>query len=95
MHTLSPVEEAPSKRLQLLQGQLIRSIQHFAGLNPKAHRYVRNDYVPRPLSKGIIDGNLLLVFEDLPLDRQNEITRQIGSDRITTMRDWLMSKAMW
>lgn len=38
---LTPVEETVSKRLQLLQGQLTRNIQHAAGLNPKAHRSVQ------------------------------------------------------
>ena len=95
IYTISPVDENPAKRLQLLQGQLIRSVQQFAGLNPRANRYVRNDYVPRPLARGILDGNLLRVFEDLSLDKQNEITRQIGSDRTTIMRDWLTSKVTW
>ena len=38
--TLTPVDEVAFKRLQLLQGQLTRSVQHTAGLNPKAHRQV-------------------------------------------------------
>ena len=38
LSTLTPVDEAVFKRLQLLQGQLTRSVQHTAGLNPKAHR---------------------------------------------------------
>jgi len=36
--SLIPVEEGAFKRLQLLQGQLTRNIQHVAGLNPKAFR---------------------------------------------------------
>lgn len=35
---LTPVDEYAFKRLQLLQGQLTRNIQHVAGLNPKAFR---------------------------------------------------------
>lgn len=38
LSTLTPVDEAVFKRLQLLQGQLTRNVQHTAGLNPKAHR---------------------------------------------------------
>jgi hypothetical protein len=38
--SLTPVEEGAFKRLQLLQGQLTRNIQHVAGLNPKAFRQV-------------------------------------------------------
>ncbi|KAG6899927.1 hypothetical protein C0993_005229 [Termitomyces sp. T159_Od127] len=38
--SVTPVEEHVFKRLQLLQGQLTRNVQHVAGLNPKAFRYV-------------------------------------------------------
>ena len=36
--SLTPVDETAFKRLQLLQGQLTRNMQHVAGLNPKAFR---------------------------------------------------------
>ncbi|THH20311.1 hypothetical protein EW146_g1016 [Bondarzewia mesenterica] len=85
---LIPVDEETFKRLYLLQGQLTRNVQHTAGLNPKAFRMVRNDYVSKPLSKGILDGNLLGSFEELPITRQNEITRQIGTERNSVLRDW-------
>ena len=39
LSSLTPVEEHAYKRLQLLQGQLTRNIQHTAALNPKAFRY--------------------------------------------------------
>ena len=113
--SLTPIEEASGKRLQLLQGQLARNVQHVAALNPKAHRYVschhttslhpniersldrivRNDHVWKPLSKGILDGNILRVFEELPLSGQNDITRQIGTDRATVLRDWVSLEASW
>lgn len=38
LSSLTPVEESAFKRLQLLQGQLTRNIQHIAGLNPRAFR---------------------------------------------------------
>ncbi|KAI0938339.1 hypothetical protein AcW1_001910 [Taiwanofungus camphoratus] len=93
--SLTYVDEAASKRLHLLQGQLTRNVQHVAGLNPKAFRMVRNDYVSRPLSKGILDGNLLATFEDLPITRQNEVTRQIGTERAVIMKDWLNMTGAW
>lgn len=112
--SLTPIDEASGKRLQLLQGQLTRNVQHVAALNPKAHRYVlyrhpipppniegflhrivRNDHVWKPLSKGILDGNVLRMFEELPLSRQNDITRQIGTDRATVLRDWASLEASW
>ena len=35
---LVPVDEATFKRLHLLQGQLTRNVQQYAGLNPRAFR---------------------------------------------------------
>ena len=54
---------------------------------PTLSRIVRNDYVSKPLSYGILDGRLLASFEDLPLTRQSEITRQIGTERNTVLHD--------
>jgi len=93
--SLTPVEESVSKRLQLLQGQLTRNIQHMAGLNPKAHRIVKNEYVSKPLSKGVLDGNLLMHFEALPIARQNEMTRQIGTERAVVLHDWITLSGPW
>ncbi|EMD34631.1 hypothetical protein CERSUDRAFT_116804 [Gelatoporia subvermispora B] len=93
--TMTYVEEAASKRLHLLQGQLTRNVQHVAGLNPRGFRIVRNDYVSRPLTRGILDGNLLMAYEDLPIVRQDEVTRQIGTDRTTILKDWLSLDGAW
>ncbi|EJD05583.1 cleavage factor protein [Fomitiporia mediterranea MF3/22] len=88
MYALTPVDaDESAKRLQLLQGQLTRNMQHVAGLNPRAFRAVRSDGVARPLTKGILDGNLLAGFEQLPIPRQNEIARPIGTDRLAVLRD--------
>jgi len=95
LKSLTPVDEATAKRLQLLQGQLTRNIQHVAGLNPKALRIVRNDFVSKPLSKGILDGNLLSHFEGLPITRQNEMTRQIGTERTQVLKDWMSLVGTW
>jgi len=95
LSSLTPVDESVSKRLQLLQGQLTRNIQHFAGLNPKAFRIVRNDYVSKPLSKGILDGNMLAAFEGLPITGQDETTRQIGTERAVVLRDWIALNGAW
>ncbi|ESK98097.1 cleavage and polyadenylation specific protein [Moniliophthora roreri MCA 2997] len=92
---LTPVDEAVSKHLQLLQGQLTRNIQHVAGLNPKALRIVRNDFVSKPLSKGILDGNLLRHFEALPVTKQAEMTRQIGTEVPTALKDWIALDGVW
>ncbi|TFK49248.1 hypothetical protein OE88DRAFT_1662681 [Heliocybe sulcata] len=90
-----PIEESSAKRLQLLHGQLTRNVQHVAALNPRAFRIVRNDYFSKPLIKGILDYNLLAHFEALPIDRQNEMTRQIGTERTTILRDWTAIGGAW
>ncbi|KAA1478696.1 hypothetical protein DENSPDRAFT_845850 [Dentipellis sp. KUC8613] len=95
LSALVPVDESTFKRLHLLQGQLTRNVQHTAGLNPKAFRIVRNDHVSKPLSRGILDGNLLASFEDLPITRQVEITRQIGTERGAVLRDWIGLGGAW
>ncbi|KAL0578769.1 mRNA cleavage and polyadenylation factor subunit [Marasmius crinis-equi] len=92
---LTPVDEAVSKRMQLLQGQLTRNIQHVAGLNPRALRIVRNDHVSRPLSKGILDGNLLCHFEAQPTTVQAEMTKQIGAEVAVVLKDWLSLQGPW
>jgi cleavage and polyadenylation specificity factor subunit 1 len=56
---------------------------------------VRNEFVSKPLSKGILDGNLLQEFERLPITRQDEITRQIGTERAVILRDWISLSGTW
>jgi len=58
-------------------------------------RIVRNDAVSKPLSKFVLDGQLLGEFQDLPISRQNEITRQIGTDRALVLRDWSSLIVPW
>ncbi|TIB04840.1 hypothetical protein E3P89_00131 [Wallemia ichthyophaga] len=75
---LTPVDEQSFKALWLLQGALVRQIPHVAALNPRAHRHVRNDYVSRSLSKGILDGLLLSKYQGLDHLTQIEIAKRIG-----------------
>lgn len=58
-------------------------------------RIVRNDSVSKPLSKGMLDGNLLAAFQDLPVSRQIEITRQIGTERGIVLKDWNSVDGPW
>ncbi|KAF8555471.1 hypothetical protein OG21DRAFT_1496241 [Imleria badia] len=88
LSALTPVDEGAFKRLYLLQGQLLRNVQHVAGLNPRVYRIVRNDTVSKPMSKGILDGQLLQAFEELGVQGQQEMTRQIGTERMAVLRDW-------
>lgn len=89
------VKEARFKRLQLVQDQLVRNAQHVAGLNPRAFRTVRNDLVPRPLARGVLDGGLLAHFALQPLRRQREMMRQIGTDAVTVGSDLYTPGGFW
>ncbi|KAJ3764362.1 CPSF A subunit region-domain-containing protein [Lentinula raphanica] len=93
--TITPVEESAAKRLQLLQGQLTRNVQHVAGLNPRALRIVRNDYVSKPLSKGVLDANLLVHFENSSTTKQIEMTKQIGTEVAVVRQDWIALAGPW
>ena len=62
---LVPVRERQFNTLQLFQSMLVRSVRHTAGLNPRAFRAVANEHVSRPLTKGILDGQLLHMAENM------------------------------
>ncbi|KAH8927140.1 hypothetical protein BT69DRAFT_1278235 [Atractiella rhizophila] len=83
--SLVPVKEVVYKRLHAIQNQLVRHAQHFSGLNPRNFRAVKNESISRALSKGILDGDLLSLFERLPYGRQVDLTSQIGSDPETIL----------
>ncbi|KAJ9115995.1 hypothetical protein QFC24_006836 [Naganishia onofrii] len=95
LSTLIPVKAARFKRLQLLQGQVTRSVQHMAGLNPKAYRHVANPYQARALNKGVLDGFLLQTFIDLPFDKQKELVDPIGTNRETIINDLVDLSFTW
>ncbi|WFD31985.1 mRNA cleavage and polyadenylation factor subunit [Malassezia sp. CBS 17886] len=60
---LVPVDDKVFQVLQLFQSQLVRSVRHTAGLNPRAFRAVPNVRYSRPLTKGMLDGTLLHTAE--------------------------------
>lgn len=93
--SIVPAKDAVYKRLQLVQTRLTRHVQHFAGLNPKGHRTVRNDMVSRAINRGILDGELLGKFELLSISQQVEIAGLAGSDRETVLVNLLNLKGLW
>ncbi|ORX39210.1 cleavage and polyadenylation specific protein [Kockovaella imperatae] len=93
--TVVSVKEARYKRLQLVSDQLVRNALHVAGLNPRTFRTVKNDLVPKPLTKGILDGNLLSHFALQPVKRQQEMLRQIGTDELTVDSDLQAIGGFW
>jgi cleavage and polyadenylation specificity factor subunit 1 len=56
---------------------------------------VRNDRESKPLAKGILDGNLLDTFLSLPLPRQEEFTKQIGTDKETVIKEYTALQPVW
>lgn len=56
---------------------------------------MRNDFVSKPLMRGILDGNLLGQYESLPINRQSEATQQIGTDRVSVLKDWIELRGSW
>lgn len=93
--TLVAVKTARFKRLSLVQAQLIQYAPHVGGLNPRAFRTVRNDLVPRPLARGVLDGGLLTHFALQPHKRQREMMRQIGTDAVTVASDLYALGGFW
>ncbi|KAK3835815.1 MAG: CPSF A subunit region-domain-containing protein [Linnemannia elongata] len=82
---ITPIPEKTSKRLALLSSQIVNGVQHPAGLNPRAFRLLQSkDRLNSNPVKGILDGDLLFEFVNLPANRQKEMTKQIGSgvDRV-------------
>lgn len=96
--SLTPVDAEVFQRLQLLQGQLGRNVQHVAGLNPRAFRAVRSEgrAGSKALSRGIVDGGLVMgAWWDMSLGRQGEMTRQIGTDARTVVEDLCALEGSW
>ncbi|KAI8362546.1 CPSF A subunit region-domain-containing protein [Mortierella sp. GBAus27b] len=82
---ITPIPEKTSKRLALLSTQIINGVQHAAGLNPRAFRLLQSkDRLNYNPAKGILDGDLLFEYINLPANRQKEMTKQIGTgvDRV-------------
>lgn len=77
--SLTPSKPARAKRLLLLSNLLHRLLPPVAGLNPRAHRTIHNPLFARPLTKGILDGDLLKGFVGLGKARQDEIVEPLGS----------------
>jgi cleavage and polyadenylation specificity factor subunit 1 len=87
IQVLQPVDEEIFNVLHLLQGQLVRNVQHFAGLHPRAYRAVRNETSSRPLTRGILEGRLLAQFELLSRPKMEELAKLIpdlvdGADQL-------------
>lgn len=75
-----PIQEKTYRRFNMLQNALVTHIYHSAGLNPKAFRtyksYVKTQGNP---ARGIIDGDLVIKFLNLPMSEKREVAKKIGT----------------
>lgn len=74
---VTPVAEESYRRLSAVQSQLITTVEHACGLNPRAFRAVESDGT---VGRGMIDGTLLRQWLDLGKQRQMEIAGRIGAN---------------
>jgi len=75
-----PMMEKTYRRLLMLQNKLVESVQHVAGLNPKAFRATRLSR--RPLTnahRNILDGKLIGKYLGLNFSERLELARKIGT----------------
>ncbi|KAL7620400.1 mRNA cleavage and polyadenylation factor subunit [Parahypoxylon ruwenzoriense] len=87
LSTLVPLSEPQYRRLSFLTGQLLSSLQHYAGLNPKDYRApaAQGAVVGRlppgvdaGMGRSIVDGALLARWNELPAGRRAEIAGRVG-----------------
>lgn len=73
---ITPLSEQAYRRLSTLQNQLINTLEHSCGLNPRAYRAVETDGIG---GRGMIDGQILLRWFDLGSQRKAEIAGRVGA----------------
>ena len=75
-----PISEKTYRRLLMLQNVMTTNHSHTAGLNPKAFRMIK---ISRPElmnpSKNILDGDLLIKFTSLSMEKKSDLAKKIGT----------------
>lgn len=84
--TVTPVEEAVFRRMGIVQGQTLNSVEPFAALNPRTFRNCPS-YAQSSSTRAILDGVVLSRFTQLSLKRQNEIARKARTTREQIIED--------
>ncbi|KAI1465395.1 CPSF A subunit region-domain-containing protein [Daldinia caldariorum] len=95
--TLAPLSEPQYRRLSFLTGQVLSSLPHYAGLNPKDYRAPASTGVVGRLPPGVdagmgrnvVDGALLARWNELPAGRRSEIAGRVGFAGVDEVRDVL------
>ncbi|XP_023327813.1 cleavage and polyadenylation specificity factor subunit 1 [Eurytemora carolleeae] len=83
-----PISEKVYRRLLMLNNVLSTNLPQTAGLNPKAFRTIRtNKKDLRNPCRGIVDGDLVFRFSDLPASEKAEFARKIGTTSAEIMDD--------
>ncbi|KAK9476934.1 CPSF A subunit region-domain-containing protein [Lipomyces japonicus] len=78
-----PISEIKYRQLLSVQQQITDKVAHVAGLNPKVHRttFTSSDF--GSAARAVLDGNLLLQFASLSINRQFDITDRVGKNADT------------
>lgn len=97
--TLRPLSEAAYRRLSSLATQLGTTLQHPAGLNPKAYR-MPSPHCPAPgvdagLGRNIVDGAMIERFMELGTGRRGEIAGRAGYNGSEEVRGELETVLGW
>ncbi|KAI1103579.1 CPSF A subunit region-domain-containing protein [Jackrogersella minutella] len=95
--TLAPLSEPQYRRLSFLTGQVLSSLPHHAGLNPKDYRAPASTGVvgrfppgvDAGMGRSIVDGALLARWNELGAGRRAEIAGRVGFAGVDEVRDTL------
>ncbi len=72
---ITPLNEQVYRRLQVLQTQLVNTLDHACGLNPRAYRAAESDGMG---GRGMLDGTLLRRWTELGSQRKAEMAGRVG-----------------
>ena len=73
---LTPLSESSYRRVSALQAQLTSSLEHAAGLNPRAFRDVQSEG-----GRGVVDGGVVQRLGELGFARRGEVLGRAGAGR--------------
>ncbi|KAF2750545.1 hypothetical protein M011DRAFT_492011 [Sporormia fimetaria CBS 119925] len=77
---LTPVSESSYRRLSGLANYITNSLDPTCGLNPRAYRAVENELGGGIVTRGIVDGSMLMRWGELSEGRRREIMGKIGEE---------------
>lgn len=100
---LRPLPESSYRRLSSLAAQLINSLPHAAGLNPKGYRMATPGsageagagVVDAGVGRSIVDGAVLARFGELGMARRAELAGRAGYGGVAEVRAELEGVLGW